>query len=397
LSNTSITNIEITDTFQVWFNKTNEIIDLANENVMLAGPNGFTIQGNSTLVGTFTANTLTSSTGSINNLSVLTLQRSVDVDERIISISPMGIQASVENIFDLQTTAGNRPILRMINGGNARWVIGQQTALSSSGFSIRTEGSSTPQITISQSGRLVASEFQGNGSLLTNLDANNIVSGTLNIARIPNLDTAKITTGVFSVARIPDLDAAKIAAGTFAVARIPDLAASKVTSGTFAVARIPDLDAAKITSGTMSDNRLSSNIVRTSRVITAGTGLSGGGTLAANITISISNGGVGTDQLSAAERMNTSNVLSRNSAAGAGGIGTYVLGRRVSGGPVDLGEIVSGNNLSASDASGRPRELTSNVVTILGGSWRAMGLTSASGTLAVDSQPRQTTLWLRVS
>lgn len=58
MSNTDITKIQTTDTFQVWLTRTNDIIDLANENVMLAGPLGFTVEGNSTLTGTFTANTL---------------------------------------------------------------------------------------------------------------------------------------------------------------------------------------------------------------------------------------------------------------------------------------------------------------------------------------------------
>ena len=58
MSNTDITRVQIADTFQVWLSKTNELIDLANENTMLAGPNGFIIDGNSTLTGVFTANTL---------------------------------------------------------------------------------------------------------------------------------------------------------------------------------------------------------------------------------------------------------------------------------------------------------------------------------------------------
>jgi len=58
VSNTDITNIETSDTFQVWLERTNDLIDLANENVMLAGPLGFTVEGSSTLTGTFTANTL---------------------------------------------------------------------------------------------------------------------------------------------------------------------------------------------------------------------------------------------------------------------------------------------------------------------------------------------------
>lgn len=86
--------------------------------------------------------------------------------------------------------------------------------------------------------------------------AENIISGTLDVDRIPNLDASKITSGFFSHDRIPNLLASKITSGTFDAARIPNLDASKITNGTFSTARIPDLDASKITSGTIDVARL---------------------------------------------------------------------------------------------------------------------------------------------
>jgi len=68
-------------------------------------------------------------------------------------------------------------------------------------------------------GALTATTFSGSGAGLTALDATNIASGTLNVARIPDLDAAKITGGTLNVARIPDLDAAKITGGTLPVSR----------------------------------------------------------------------------------------------------------------------------------------------------------------------------------
>jgi hypothetical protein len=82
----------------------------------------------------------------------------------------------------------------------------------------------------------------GDGSGLTTLNATNIASGTLDVARIPALDTAKITTGTLDAARIPALDTAKITTGTLDAARIPALDTAKITTGTLDAARIPTLN-----------------------------------------------------------------------------------------------------------------------------------------------------------
>ncbi len=160
MSNTSITNVEITDTFQVWISKTNEIIDLANENVMLAGPGGFTISGNSTLDGIFTANTLNAGSGRIDNISAVNLTRAINANDAIVSNSPIRINSSVENIFTLQSTAGNRPIFRMTNGGNSTWEVGHGTTAGSSPFTIRTPGAPVPQFTVGQNGLLTVDSIQ---------------------------------------------------------------------------------------------------------------------------------------------------------------------------------------------------------------------------------------------
>jgi hypothetical protein len=52
-------------------------------------------------------------------------------------------------------------------------------------------------------------------------DAANIISGVLNVDRIPNLNADKINAGVFGASRIPNLDAAKITTGVFDLARLP--------------------------------------------------------------------------------------------------------------------------------------------------------------------------------
>ncbi len=88
------------------------------------------------------------------------------------------------------------------------------------------------------------------------LDAAKTTSGVFDVARIPDLDAAKITSGTLNVAQIPALDAAKIVSGSFLPTQIPNLDAAKITSGTLNAAQIPNLDAAKITSGVFVDARI---------------------------------------------------------------------------------------------------------------------------------------------
>lgn len=158
MSNTSITNVEITDTFQIWISKTNELIDIVNENVMLAGPGaGYTVEGNSTLVGTFTATSLSAADAALTAITTTGITRAGDISLPVDFFSPAKITSNQENILTLQTTAGSRPILRMINGANANWELGQSTTAAASPFTIRVSGSTTPQLTLNQNGNMSVS------------------------------------------------------------------------------------------------------------------------------------------------------------------------------------------------------------------------------------------------
>lgn len=120
--------------------------------------------------------------------------------------------------------------------------------------------------------------------------------------------------------------------------------------------------------------------VPTTRLISAGTGLTGGGDLSANRTISVASGGISTTQLAdnavstaklaSNERMNTTNVLASTAGASTGAVGTYAFLLNVSV-AMTAGTTYTSTNLRYSDAS-------NNVGATPNGTWRAMGTTSGN-------------------
>ena len=209
MAKSSITQVAITDTFQDWLNKTNQIASLLNTDIMTASSGaGDVTVGNATLEGTFTSDNIVADAFSANTAGVVSLENRDTISSDISVLSPITISNTTENMLTLQSPATFKPSFRLINGADNSWELSHDNTSSSSSFIIQKEGAATPQVTISSAGKITATNFEGDGSLLTNLSipdlaASKITSGTFGTARIPNLSTTKITSGVFDAARIP--------------------------------------------------------------------------------------------------------------------------------------------------------------------------------------------------
>lgn len=120
MAKSSITNISTTNTFQVWLNKTNELVDLVKNDILtasLATANGDITIGNATLQGNFTA----------NNIVVETLLRVDNISPKVGSTiieasSPINITTNQIVLSKLSSTSG--PRISLFDSGDTDWQIG---------------------------------------------------------------------------------------------------------------------------------------------------------------------------------------------------------------------------------------------------------------------------------
>jgi hypothetical protein len=118
------------------------------------------------------------------------------------------------------------------------------------------------------SGNLAVGSIDGNVTDITNIDADNITSGTLNTARLPNNITVSgnITGSGFigNGSQITTLNATNISSGTLNTARLPNnITVSGTITGSGFIgngSQITTLSASNVTSGTLNTARLPDNI-----------------------------------------------------------------------------------------------------------------------------------------
>lgn len=199
----SITEVAVTNTFQNWLDKTNELVDLVNNDILTASPSGDTTVGNATLNGTFSATNLVANTLlRVDSISPKTGSTSIGVtapfnittNQSILSTITSSVgptialsdtvaswQVGFENIttksFIISAT-GEAGVLRLNRSGDLE-VTGSVTASSFSGNligNVNGNVSGSAGTVLSFSGRTTTDLPEGNNQYFTTARARSSIS-----------------------------------------------------------------------------------------------------------------------------------------------------------------------------------------------------------------------------
>lgn len=173
----SIADITVTQTFQNWFDKTNELTGIIRSEAVTASAGGDSTTGNATLVGNFTATNLIGDLQS-DDIAAATNGGSVTFG------SPTIHNALGDAICSTFTFGAGGGRTRYTDG-NISWDIGMEDSTNAN-YIIDT-GTGTRKFSLSPSGTLTVPDFAGNNAVYDNdvtcddLFANNITySGSFN-------------------------------------------------------------------------------------------------------------------------------------------------------------------------------------------------------------------------
>jgi len=149
--------------------------------------------------------------------------------------------------LQLKNNANDETLATFANGGAANLRFNNSTKLetTNTGVSVTGELGATGSITAS-------ANVNGNGQNLTNLNASNVASGTLPMARLSG------TLPALNGSALTNLNGSNISSGTVADARISTLTSSKLTGALPALdgSALTSLNASNLASGTVPDARL---------------------------------------------------------------------------------------------------------------------------------------------
>lgn len=198
----SITSVSANNTFQVWLDKTNEIVDLINNDVFTASPGGDTTVGNATLVGTITANTvITNDLLRVDTISPKTGSLS------ILATAPFNITTN-QTILERLTSATGPRI--SFYDGVVDWQVGFENSTNKN-FIITSGGSTTLRVTsggnLQTSGSVTATSFIGpiTGTVTGNITGNVTGNVTGTVSSLSNHTTTNLAEGTnlyFTNARV---------------------------------------------------------------------------------------------------------------------------------------------------------------------------------------------------
>lgn len=160
-----ITQIQVTDTFGTWLNKTNELVTLINNDVMTASVSGDTTVGNATLIGSFFANNVAS------NISSTNISRMTEIRQQIGNNNPINIadniNITVANNLPIKLTNSLGPKLRFDNSLRT-WDIGHANSTGNSSFVYVCDNSVIVTINangdIETTGRIISNGIVSTGS-----------------------------------------------------------------------------------------------------------------------------------------------------------------------------------------------------------------------------------------
>ena len=184
MAKVNIEQVNITDTFQSWLDKTNELVTLVNTDVMTASVLGDTTIGNATLIGSFTANTIASETSvTANTVLTTSIQNKDSVGSNINSLSPIAISSSERNI--LSVTAPTGPIISMTNQFPITWTVSLSSDTDTAEFQI-TRGFDTPIIRLTSDSNII---LNANTTISNDLTVNGAIIG--NITSASALETSR--------------------------------------------------------------------------------------------------------------------------------------------------------------------------------------------------------------
>jgi hypothetical protein len=183
----SIANIDTTVTFQNWFDKTNEMVDIFQNDAMTASPGGDTTTGDATLVGDFTATNVTA-TNQIAGDAFASATPGADID----FTSPINVTTGQQVVATFTYGAAGARI--RTSTGSLAWDVGLQD--STSGNFIINTGTENPfKFVLTPAGTLTVPTIQAT----TYLDGNGdpFTSGTSidQLSDIPDVSTTSPSTG----------------------------------------------------------------------------------------------------------------------------------------------------------------------------------------------------------
>jgi|TARA_B110000114_G_scaffold54182_1_gene57630 hypothetical protein len=194
-------SITTSQTFQNWFNKTNEIVELLATNVVTAAPGGSTTPGSATLTGNFTAaNVIGSTKISTDTIEAVTGSAPVNVNGAFKVTGTSQLTTTFENSAGAQTRYTNGSLswdVGLENSNPGNFII--NTGVTPNKFSLSTAGTLTvPNLAITENANVTGTLTVGSLSIGpggAGLSTDDVSEGSSNLYHTTARVRAAVTGG----------------------------------------------------------------------------------------------------------------------------------------------------------------------------------------------------------